>query len=124
MTDSVIAPIVVLAVSRQEPVHNSADCVRLSLNQQVDVIDHQAVSIQVEWELAFLRRQQRKKLFIVGGRIEYPLAIVAASNNVIEATRNFSARSSSHGTRMLEPVDPSVNATTLHHSFDSSAKTS
>ena len=98
--------------------HDPANRVRLSLNQQVNVISHQAVSIKEEWEFALLNRQQREKLFRVCRRIEYLATIIAASNDVIEPTCNLRARSPSHGARMLLPVDFAVNATDLHQHFD------
>jgi hypothetical protein len=44
-------------------------------------------------------------------------AIIAAGNDVIETTFNFSPRLPGHGRRMLVRIDLSVNATTLHHNL-------
>ena len=78
--------------------HDPANAVRLSLDQQVDVIGHQAIGIKEEWKIGLLHRQQREELLIVSGRIEYLPAIIAASNNVIETTLDFNTCSAGHWT--------------------------
>jgi hypothetical protein len=110
VADPKIAAIVVLTVTRQEPVHDPANRVRLSLNQQVNVISHQAVSMQKEREFSLLHREQRQELLIVRGRIEYLPAIIAASNDVIKTTLDFGAFSSGHGPPMLAPTSNLINA--------------
>jgi len=54
-----------------------------ALDQQMNMIWHQAVCVQVERQLCFPRAQQQQQLPVVIVRIKDPLAIIAASDEMI-----------------------------------------
>src|SRR5262245_44763604 len=61
MAHSSIASIIVVTVTSQQPMHDLADVVFLSFDQEVKVVGHQAVGIKEEWEPSLLPCQQREK---------------------------------------------------------------
>ena len=64
--------------------HDAVNRVRLSLNQQVNVIGHQAIRVKKVRQLVFLNFQQRKKLLIVIIAMENRLPIISSGDEVIE----------------------------------------
>jgi len=84
-----VFPIVVLAVAGQHAMHHSADWIFAAFDQQVNVVGHQAVGVEVEGQLRLLLGKQGKQLEIVILRAEDELSIVAARNDVVEAALEF-----------------------------------
>ena len=95
-----IFPVVVLTKTRQDAMHDAADRVRLSLDQQVHVVRHQTISVKKEWQPALLHLKQREELQVIDRVVEDNLAIIAASDQVIKTALDFDARLPGHG-RML-----------------------
>jgi hypothetical protein len=93
--------------------HDATDWSCLSLDQQVHMIGHQAVSIEEEWQSTLLNFKEGKKLLIVIRRVEDPASIVAARDHMIETAFDINSRFARHGTRMLKRGFHVVNASTL-----------
>ncbi len=84
MTDLLVLSIVILTVTGEQTVHNATDRVVKHLNKQMDVVRHQAISVEVERPLAFLGLEKSQKLKVVIEGAENRSAIVAARNDVIQ----------------------------------------
>ena len=56
--DLALLPVIVLAVAGQHSLHDPADRFPLPFDQEMKVIRHQAVCIQIKWQLAFLYSEQ------------------------------------------------------------------
>ena len=69
--------VVILAVGSQQPMHHAADRVVPHLGEQMNMIRHQAIRINVKGQFRFLPLEQAQKLEMVIVRLEYPLAIIA-----------------------------------------------
>src|SRR5262245_59324938 len=100
------ATVVVLAITCQHPLHDTAHIVLSSFDQQMHMISHQAIRIKEEWESPLLLCQKRKELFVVGRGVEYLPAIIATRDHVIQTTFNFHPRAPGHGKRMLVSARP------------------
>jgi hypothetical protein len=87
-----VLAIVILAIGGQESLHDPADGVILSFDEQMNVIGHQAVGIEVEREPRFLVGELQEQLAIVVVRSEDELAIVASSDDVVEPSLDFESR--------------------------------
>ena len=85
---SVLA-IVILAVRGEEPLHDSADGVLLPLDEHMNVIRHQAIGVEIEWQLGFLLLEDAGESEVVIVRPKYLSAIIPARDDVIEPTANF-----------------------------------
>lgn len=109
MADFAISPVVVLAVSRQNPMHDPADRVRTALDKQVNMICHHAVGVKKERQTLLLSRKERKKLLMVGIRMKDRPAIIAANYDVIKAALQFDPQSSCHVGKILLPYLTLVN---------------
>jgi len=83
MTYSLVRAVIVLAVSGEQSMHYPAYGIFSALDQQMNMIWHQAVCVQVERQLCFPRAQQQQQLPVVIVRIKDPLAIIAASDEMI-----------------------------------------
>ena len=57
VADPSIPAIIVLTISGQQPMHDPANRVRLSFNQQMHVVGHQTIGIEEEREFGFLHYQ-------------------------------------------------------------------
>jgi hypothetical protein len=88
---SVLA-IVILAVGCQQPLHDSADGVLLSLDQQMNVIGHEAVGVEVEREPGFLMSELNEESVVIIVGTEDELAVIAASDDVIEPALDLDSR--------------------------------
>jgi hypothetical protein len=77
--------------------HDSANGIVTHLDQEVHVIWHQAVCVEIEREFGFLllENADEPEVIIVGP--EYLSAIVAASDDVIEPSADFNPWSTRHG---------------------------
>src|SRR5258708_26740782 len=65
--------------------------VHLALDQRVDVIGHQAVSVKKERQALLLIFQQRKELLIVPIGAEDSLALIPSDDHVIQTTLKFNS---------------------------------
>ncbi len=92
-----ILSVVILAVGSQQPMHHAADRVVPHLGQQMNMIRHQAIRINVKGQFRFLALEQAQKLEMVIGRLEYPLAIIATRDQVVKPTSYFDSRLPGHG---------------------------
>lgn len=63
--DFAVFSIVILAVSGQHSKHYPPDRLRLPFDQQVEVVRHQAVCIEIKAELLLLDGEQRNKLPLI-----------------------------------------------------------
>src|SRR5437588_7180453 len=54
MAHLAISAIVILTVTSQDPVHDAANRICLTLDQQVHMIGHEAMSVNEEWQLFLL----------------------------------------------------------------------
>lgn len=84
--------------------HDPAYWFLLSLDQQVNVVRHKTVGIEIERKPRFLRFQQSEHLGIVFVGTEDALPIVAASDYVVEAALDLDSRLSRHAVRILPNV--------------------
>ena len=89
--------------------HDPADRVRLSLDEQMHMVGHQTVGVEKEWEPHLQPCEQRKELLVVRRRVEYPPTIIAASDHMVQTALDFSASFPGHGPRMLTPANARVN---------------
>jgi hypothetical protein len=96
---SVLA-IVILAISGQESLHDPADGVILPLDQQMDVIGHQAVRIKVEGQPRFLVAELEEEFAVVVVRSKDELAIVASCDDVVEPSLDFESRLAHRGSSL------------------------
>src|SRR5437867_8499038 len=85
----------------------------LHLSQQMDVIGHQAVGVEIERTFRFLALEKEQKLKIVIVRSEYTPAIIPASDDVIEPTGYFNSRLASHGSVRISLRCSNVNISSL-----------
>jgi hypothetical protein len=99
---------VILAVRSKEPLHEPADGVPPPLDEQMNVIGHQAVSIKVERDFGLLVGELKKEFSIVVVRAENELAIVTTSDDVIKPALDFEPRSA-HIFTSLTRRTPLVN---------------
>ena len=91
VADLLIFPIVVLSVTRQHSLHDAANRICLTLDQQVHMIGHEAVSVNEEWQSSLLDFEQREKLLVVIVAVKDLLSVIAARDYVIEAALDFNA---------------------------------
>ena len=54
MADLLVLTVVILAVGGQHPLHDPADGIVLHLDQEVNVVRHQAIAVEIERELRLL----------------------------------------------------------------------
>jgi hypothetical protein len=87
---------VILAIPGQQPVHDPAYWVLLALDQQVNMVRHQTVSIEIERKPSFLRFHQPEQLRIILVRTKDVLPIVATSDYVIEPALDLDSRLARH----------------------------
>jgi hypothetical protein len=69
--------------------HQATDPLVQHLRQQMHVIGHQAVSIQVEGSLGFLGLEKSEKLKVVIVGMENAPAIIATSDDVVRGRQLF-----------------------------------
>ena len=69
--------------------HHAADWVVPHLGEQMNMIRHQAIRINVKGQFRFLALEQAQKLEMVIVRLEYPLAIIATRDQVVKPTSYF-----------------------------------
>jgi hypothetical protein len=101
MPDAPITPIVILAVSRQKPLHNAPDRFRLPFDQKMNVIRHQAIGIKIERRPLLLLRQQREEFNEIFPRMKYVLPVVAARDHMIQTTLDLNPQFSRHTRKIL-----------------------
>jgi hypothetical protein len=96
MSNSLISPVIVLAVTSQQSLHDTANRVFLPLDQQMNVISHQTIGVKEEWHSALLGCEERQELLIVLIAIEDRLAVIAARDYVIKSTFDLHSRFPGH----------------------------
>ena len=98
MPDPGVLAVVVLAVAGQHSLHDAANRIVLHLNQdqEMHVVGHQTVGIEIEGPLRFLLLRNAGEPDVVVVRAEYPSAIIPTSNDVIEPSPDFDTRLSRH----------------------------
>ena len=97
MAHLTILSVVILAVGSQQPMHHAAARVVPHLGQQMNMIRHQAIRMNVKGQFRFLALEQAQKLEMVIGRLEYPLAIIPTRDQVVKPTSYFDSRLPCHG---------------------------
>jgi hypothetical protein len=80
---------VISTESGQQGLHQQTDRIVPHLCKQVDMIGHQAVSVEIKGTLSFLAFEQGQKLKIVIVRSENALAIIPTGDEVVEPTGYF-----------------------------------
>ena len=101
MAHLTILSVVILAVGSQQPMHHAAARVVPHLGQQMNMIRHQAIRMNVKGQFRFLALEQAQKLEMVIGRLEYPLAIIPTRDQVVKPTSYFDSRLPGHGGRRI-----------------------
>src|SRR5512143_41498 len=96
MTNPFVLPAVVSTVRSEQSMHYSAQCVFSHFDNQVDVIGHQAVSVEEEGQPGLLPDEQEEYPVVVVVGTEGKLSIVAACEDVVEAAFDFNPQFSSH----------------------------
>ena len=91
MANFSVLAVMVLAVGRKQTLHDPADWIVSPFDQQVNVVGHQAVSVEVKRQPVFLAGEQREKLTVVFVQPEDRPTIVTASADVVEPAFNFTA---------------------------------
>ena len=81
--------------------HDPAYWILLALDQQVNVVRHETVGIEIERKPRLLRLQQSEHLRIILVRTEDGLPIVAASDYVGEPALDFDSRFARHAVGIL-----------------------
>lgn len=94
-----VLPVIVLAVAGQHPVHDPPHRLRLPLDQQMNVVGHQAVRVDVEPKLPFPGAEQGQELVMIVGGVEDVLAVVPANDQMVKPAFDFEPRSSCHNVR-------------------------
>src|SRR6185503_19715689 len=84
VADLFVLAIVILAVAGQHSLHDSAKGIVLHLDQEMDVIRHQAVGVEIEWQLGFLVLKDAGESEVVIVRAKDLAAIIATRDDVIE----------------------------------------
>jgi len=69
----------------------------LPLDEQMNVIRHQAIGVKMERQFGLLMSELNEKLLIVVIGPEDELAVIAASDDVIEPALNFESRLAHRG---------------------------
>ena len=92
MTDLLVLSIVILTVTGEQSVHHATDRTVQHFRQQVDLIGHEAVSVQVEGPLSFLALEKSEKSEIVMLGAENAPAIIAPGDDVVESASYFNSR--------------------------------
>ena len=113
VSDIAISPIVILTIPAQQPVHDPAYWILLALDQQVNVVKHEAVGIEIERKPRLLRFQQSEHLRIILVRTEDALPIVAASDYLVEPALDFDSSFARHAAGILPDAKQNGNITCL-----------
>jgi hypothetical protein len=113
MSDLLVLSIVVLTVCGEHAMHNTTDGIVLHLSQEMDMIRHQAVSVEVEGTLGFLVLEKTEKLKIVILRTEDAPPIISAGDDVIESASYFDSRFPCHCPQEYIPDETNVNISCL-----------
>ncbi|MFY9556861.1 MAG: hypothetical protein WAV47_19280, partial [Blastocatellia bacterium] len=93
----------VLAVAGQNTLHDAANRIVLHLNQEVHVIGHQAIGVEIEGQLHFLLSENAGESEVVVVRAENLSTIITASDQVIEAPADFDPWFPRHNARDYLP---------------------
>ena len=91
-----VLAVVILCVARQHPMHDPPDIVSPPLDQQMNVIGHQAVGVQIEWQLCLLIGQQCEKLLPVLRRMKNVSPLNPSRYHMIKRALDLYPRFSSH----------------------------
>ena len=77
--------------------HDPAQEIVLHLDQKMNVVWHQAISVQKEGKFGFLLLEDGGELEVVIVRPEYLSTIIPSSDDVIESSPDFDSWFSRHG---------------------------
>jgi hypothetical protein len=97
MINTLVPAIVILAIPGQHPLHNVPDGLSLPLDQQVNVVRHQTVSVEEKGRAVLLFCQQREEFQKVIVTVKDVLPVIAARYYMIETALNLGSQLSSHG---------------------------
>lgn len=86
MADPAVFAVVILTVSGQHAMHYSPDRVRPAFDQEMNVIRHQAKSVQEERQFILLGGQKREELFVIFASTKYLLPVIPTCDNVVKST--------------------------------------
>lgn len=101
-----------LRVSRQYPLHYPPDVVLATLDQQMQMVRHKAVGIQVKWQLVLLGVQQLEEFVVIFTRMKNVLAIVASRDHMIKPALDLDPGFSRHiGSTIGTMIKSSKNRT-------------
>jgi hypothetical protein len=75
----------------------------------MEVIRHQAVSVEVKREFRFLLSENVSEPKVIAARSKYGSAIIAATDDVVEPSAYFDPRFSGHDAVMLCVTEANVN---------------
>jgi hypothetical protein len=84
-----VLSIVILAVRRQQSLHDAAEKALTPFDEKMKMIGHQAISIKIERELSLLACELEKEFAVVIVVQKDWLPIVASRHYVIEPALNF-----------------------------------
>lgn len=102
MPDFLVFTVVILAVAGKHPLHDPANRIVLHLDQKMHVVWHEAVGVEIKGQLQFLLRENASEPEIVVVRSKCLPAVIAASNDVIQASTDLDPWLPGHGG--LEPM--------------------
>jgi hypothetical protein len=109
MTDMLVAAVIILAVACQHTLHDIAYRLSLSLDQQMQVIRHQAIGIEEEAGLGLLFGQKLEELSVVICGMEDVAPVIAATHDMVKPSRDLNSRLSRHGRELYQRSHKSQN---------------
>lgn len=109
VTDLVVFSIVILTIAGLHSLHDSTDGIVLHLDQQTNVVRHQAIGVKIEGKFRLLECHNIGEAEVVSIRAEDSSTVIAARNDVIKRITYFDARFPSHGGRYRMPSKLKVN---------------
>jgi hypothetical protein len=83
--------------------HDPPHRLRPALDQEMNVVGHQAVRVDVEMKLPFPGPEQEQELVIIVGGVEDVLAVVPPYYQMVKPAFDFEPRSSCHKLRGIVP---------------------
>ena len=96
MPDPAITAVIILTVAGQDPLHCAAKSFILAFDQQVQVVRHQTIGIEVETRpLLLFGKQREKPLMVVAGMKNVP-PVIATGDHMIKSTLNLDSSTPCH----------------------------
>jgi len=109
MADLLVLSIVVLAIGCKYSLRDPAERVVLHLDQEMDVVWHQAIGVKIERQLRFLERQDIGEAEIIRIGAEDFSTVIAAGDDGIEPSGDFDSWFARHGSRDPGEWEQNVN---------------